>query len=273
MLFHRIRSVSPFLARCVEHLWVARGRLPSLWRNMILPDGAVELIINLGDPQKLCHPDDYLRSTSFRHSWISGERTAPIVIDEAGDVHLIGVRLRAGGAWPFLGLPLSEFTGRVVELDAVLGREIDRLRDELGEALDDEARFNLVEAWLLRRMRTRAQPPRAVSYALEIIRRGGDAVRIGHIADEVGLSHKHLLREFDRCVGLRPKTFARVCSFQRAIDWIGHKPSVDWADAAVACGYYDQAHFIHEFRAFSGLTPASYLAKRGPFLNYLALAS
>jgi len=232
---------------------------------MILPDGAVELIINLGDPQKLCHPDDYLRSTSFRHSWISGERTAPIVIDEAGDVHLIGVRLRAGGAWPFLGLPLSEFTGRVVELDAVLGREIDRLRDE--------ARFNLVEAWLLRRMRARAQPPRAVSYALEIIRRGGDAVRIGQIADEVGLSHKHLLREFDRCVGLRPKMFARVCSFQRAIDWIGHKPSVDWADAAVACGYYDQAHFIHEFRAFSGLTPASYLAKRGPFLNYLALAS
>jgi AraC-like DNA-binding protein len=67
--------------------------------------------------------------------------------------------------------------------------------------------------------------------------------------------------------------FARVCSFQRAIDWIGHKPAVDWADAAVACGYYDQAHFIHEFRAFSGLTPASYLEKRGPFLNYLALAS
>lgn len=240
---------------------------------MILPDGAVELIINLGDPQKLCHSDDYSRSTSFRHSWISGERTAPIVIDEAGDVRLIGVRLRAGGAWQFLGLPLSEFTGRVVELDAVLGREIDHLRNDLGEACDDEASFALVEAWLLERIRARAQPPRAVSYALEIIRRGGDAVRIGQIADEVGLSHKHLLREFDRCVGVRPKVFARICSFQRAINWIGHKPSVDWADAAVACGYYDQAHFIHEFRGFSGLTPASYLAKRGPFLNYLALAS
>ncbi|MEY2557677.1 MAG: hypothetical protein QOE34_1102 [Verrucomicrobiota bacterium] len=240
---------------------------------MILPDGAVELIVNLGDPQKLCHPDDYSRSTSFRHSWISGERTAPIVIDEAGDVHLIGVRFRPGGAWPLLGLPLSEFTGRVVELDAVLGREMDRLRDDLGEAPDDKARFALVEAWLSHRMRAHAQAPRAVSYALEVIRRGGDAVRIGRIADEVGLSHKHLLREFDRCVGLRPKMFARVCSFQRAIDWIGHKPAVDWADAAVACGYYDQAHFIHEFRAFSGLTPASYLEKRGPFLNYLALAS
>ncbi|MGI9088673.1 MAG: hypothetical protein ACR2HH_13195 [Chthoniobacterales bacterium] len=49
------------------------------------------------------------------------------------------------------------------------------------------------------------------------------------------------------------------------------KPAVDWADTAVASGYYDQARFIHEFRAFSGLTPASYLQKRGPFLNYLAV--
>jgi AraC-like DNA-binding protein len=160
-----------------------------------------------------------------------------------------------------------------VELDAVLGREIGRLRDDVGEARDDETRFAFIEAWLLQQMRARTQPPRAVSYALEVIRCGGDAARIGRIADEVGLSHKHLLREFDRCVGLRPKLFARVCAFQRAIGWIGRKPSVDWADAAVACGYYDQAHFIHEFRAFSGLTPASYLAKRGPFLNYLALAS
>ena len=227
---------------------------------MILPDGAVELIINLGDPQKLCHPDDYSRFTSFRRSWISGERTTPIVIDEAGDVHLIGVRLRAGGAWPFIGLPLSEFTGRVVELDAILGREIDRLRDDLGEAFDDEARFDLMESWLLEQMRARPQPPRAVNYALDVIRRGGDPARIGQIANEVGLSHKHLLREFDRCVGLKPKVFARICSFQRAINWIGHKPSIDWADAAVACGYYDQAHFINEFRALSGLTPGEYCA-------------
>src|SRR6266513_921569 len=95
---------------------MARGFLPARWRNMILPDGAVELIINLGDPQRLRAPDN--SATVFRHSWISGERTEPIVIDEIGYVHLIGVRLRAGGAWPFLGIPLREFTDQVVELDA-----------------------------------------------------------------------------------------------------------------------------------------------------------
>lgn len=249
---------------------MARGTLTSTWRNMILPDGAVELIINLGEAQKLCDPEDHARSSSFRHSWISGERTAPIVIEEAGQVHLIGVRLRAGGAWPFLRLPLSEFTGRVIELDAVLGREVDRVRDSLGEATNDEERFAIVEAWLTERMRAGTAPTPAVHRALEVIRRGA-AVPIGQMASEIGVSHKHLLREFDRCVGLTPKTFARVCSFQRAISWIGQKPIVDWADTAAACGYYDQAHFIHEFRAFSGLTPTSYLTQRGPFPNYLTL--
>jgi hypothetical protein len=110
VLSHRIRPVSPALALHVEHLWMARGYLPARWRNMILPDGAMELIINLGDPQKLCELNNPAKHTVFRQSWISGERTAPIVIDEAGYVDLVGVRLRAGGAWPFLGIPLREFT-------------------------------------------------------------------------------------------------------------------------------------------------------------------
>lgn len=269
VLEHRIRPVLPPLAPHVEHLWMARGHLPGRWRNMILPDGAIELIINLGDPQKLCAPDHPEQWTVFSRSWISGERAEPIVIDEAGHVHLVGVRLRAGGAWPFLGIPLREFTDQVVELEAILGREVSRLRDQLGEAATDDARFDLMEDWLTRRVRARTQPTRAVSYALRMIQGGADAVRIGSIADEIGISHKHLLREFERCVGLTPKLLARLCSFQRVISSIGQKPAVDWSGTAATCGYYDQAHLIREFRAFSGLTPSSYLTKRGPFLNYL----
>jgi AraC-like DNA-binding protein len=236
---------------------------------MILPDGAMELMMNLGDPQKLCARDNPEKHTIFRQSWISGERTTPIVIDEIGYVHLVGVRLRAGGAWPFLGIPLREFTDQVVELETIMGREIEDLRDALCEAPDDDWRFDLLESWLVRRARSRTQPTRSVSYALRVIHGGLDAVRIGTIADTIGISHKHLLREFDRCVGLTPKLFARLCAFQRVIRSVGQKTEVDWAATAATCGYHDQAHLIHEFRAFSGLTPAAYLMKRGPFLNYL----
>jgi AraC-like DNA-binding protein len=271
MLQHRIRPVNPPLAPHVEHLWMARGRLPARWRNMLLPDGAVELIFNLGDSQKLCALEDPTQYIAFHHSWISGERTAPIVIDESGYVHLIGVRLRPGGAWPFLGIPLREFTDQVVELDTVFGREIANVREQLGEAADDDERFDLLKSWLIQRMRARMPPTRAVSFALRALRDDPNTARIGRLADEIGISHKHLLREFDRCVGLAPKLFSRLCTFQRVIQSVGQKPDVDWATTAATCGYYDQAHFIREFRAFSGMTPTVYLTKRGPFLNYLEL--
>jgi AraC-like DNA-binding protein len=271
VLIHRTYRVASSLFPYVEHLWMACGRLAAPWRNMILPDGAVELMINLGDPQKLCDAGNLNRSTSFRHSWISGERTEPIMIDEQGNVHLIGIRFIPAGAWPFLRVPVSEFTGQVMELEAVLDRGILSLREQMGEAADDDARFQLAEAWLLGRVQKGTAPTPAVRYAVNAIRRGDRKLQIGKLAEEIGLSHKHLLREFDRCVGLTPKMFARLCAFQRAIAWIGHKTSIDWADTASACGYYDQAHFIHEFRAFSGLAPTHYLSRRGPHLNYLTV--
>jgi AraC-like DNA-binding protein len=246
---------------------MARGYLSERWRNLILPDGALEIIINLGDPQALCALDNPDKRTVFRQSWLSGERTEPILIDEVGHVHLVGIRLRAGGGWPFLGIPLREFSGRVIELEDVFGPAIKELRDRLGGERTDDARFDLLEDWL--RTRQRTSPTRAVSYALRAIQKGAGPAWIGRMAEEIGISHKHLLREFDRCVGLTPKVFSRLCAFQRVIQSVGHRVEVEWADTATKCGYYDQAHLIREFRAFSGLTPTTYLDRRGPFLNYL----
>jgi len=247
---------------------MVRGHLAQPWRNMILPECAMELIVNLGDPQTLCDLETQTR-TVFRHSWISGLRTEPIVIDESGYVHLIGVRLRPGGAWPFLGIPLAEFARQVVDLNAVLGPEMDKLRTRLGEEQSDPERFAILERWLEARRRSHTAPTPAVRRALGAIRERRAPVRIGPLADEIGISHKHLLREFDRCVGLRPKVFARVSAFQRLIVAVGHRTEVDWGRTAAEQGYCDQAHLIREFRSYSGLTPSEYLRRRGPILNYL----
>jgi AraC-like DNA-binding protein len=211
------------------------------------------------------------KHTTFRESWISGQRTQPIVIDEAGHVDLIGVRLRPGGAWLFVGIPICEFTDQVIELRSCLGDEVADLWESLGGATNDDERFDLLERWLGQRARCRTRPTPSVNRALTLISHKPDGIRVGDIAEQIGISHKHLLREFDRCVGLSPKVFARLCAFQRVIHSVGQTSQVDWAQTAITCGYYDQAHLIREFRAFSGLTPGSYLKKRGPFLNYVEL--
>src|ERR1700720_4716415 len=97
MLFHRRHVPQPPLSQYIENLWLVRGKLPTRWRNMIFPDGAMEMILNLGDPQKLCDRANPTKHTIFKRSWISGERVEPIVVEEAGAINLVGVRFKPGG--------------------------------------------------------------------------------------------------------------------------------------------------------------------------------
>ena len=79
------------------------------------------------------------------------------------------------------------------------------------------------------------------------------------------------LQLFTEEVGLTPKLFCRVRRFQEVLRLVAGPARVEWANVALACGYYDQAHFIHDFRAFCGLSPTAYLARRTEHLNHVPL--
>jgi AraC-like DNA-binding protein len=88
------------------------------------------------------------------------------------------------------------------------------------------------------------------------------------VSRRVGLSRRTFIRRFTDEVGLTPKLFWRIQRFQEALRLVrtGRRPA--WADVALDCGYYDQAHFIRDFRAFSGLTPPAFLRAWGAHLEY-----
>jgi methylphosphotriester-DNA--protein-cysteine methyltransferase len=91
------------------------------------------------------------------------------------------------------------------------------------------------------------------------------------MTDEVGLSPKRFISIFRDQVGLTPKLYGRVRRFQTVIERVHGAADVDWADVALSAGYYDQAHFSHDFRGFTGLTPTAYLAKQGEFMNHVPM--
>jgi len=85
-------------------------------------------------------------------------------------------------------------------------------------------------------------------------------VPIGQVADEVGWSHKHLIVQFRRQAGLRPKTAARLIRFDRVWRHVDQRRPLDWGQVAADTGYADQAHLIRDFRQFTGITPTGYQA-------------
>ncbi len=89
------------------------------------------------------------------------------------------------------------------------------------------------------------------------------------MAEELGVSQKHLIARFHKQVGLTPKSLLRVFRFQKVIQELEEKGKVDWLQIVTDCGYYDQAHFIRDFYAFSGIRPGLYKNSRGEYTNYL----
>jgi AraC-like DNA-binding protein len=111
----------------------------------------------------------------------------------------------------------------------------------------------------------------AVAYAVQQFQRAAEGSKVSEVCGRIGLSSRRLIELFRREVGLTPKVFSRVRRFQHVLETVRLGKRVDWPRVALDCGYYDQAHFIHEFQAFSGLTPSEYVAAATPNINHVRL--
>ncbi len=271
-MIHRIRIPQLPLSQFVENIWLVQGLFADYTREKILPDGAIELIFDLDPEPKNIFEDE--ASTGFRtvkKAWISGERTRYIVIGAARNQSMVGVRFRPGGAYPFFRFPISELSESVTELDLIWGRLVDEIRDQLSVIESPEARLLYLESILLRQVQRTLEPNRLISFAVNQLQHSPQFLAIRDLATMVGISQKHLITQFEKVVGLRPKSFARVCKFQKVINLIEQENQIEWSAIASDCGYYDQAHFIKEFQAFSGLNPSDYVNKRGDYVNYIPI--
>jgi AraC-like DNA-binding protein len=258
------------LSEFVDWFWFYEGLDLPHRRERVLPDGSTELIINLDDSRrKLFDRERPHRFQTFHRAWLSGARSDYILIDVLPRASMIGVHFKPGGLAPFLEIPPVELTGHVVELDSLLGNSALELRDTLLEASGANAKFRVLERFLFRRASRPSRTP-LVAYALSEFHRDDSAVRVRQVADSLGVSHKHFIELFRREVGLTPKRFCRVRRFQQTLAEVKAHRVVDWAEVAGAAGYYDQAHFINDFRSFSGITPSEYLARRYGEANFVA---
>jgi AraC-like DNA-binding protein len=260
----------PALCEFVSWFWFYDGYNPAHRLERLMPDGTFELCINLRDEVRHVYDrDKHQPVAAYRGAWLSGTHARHIVIDSTPDSSMMGVHFKPGGAAGVLGMSAGEMANRVVELDSVWGRAGLELREALLESPTPGAKFVVLESFLLRLAKgARGRSP-AIRYALRRFATEPGVMSIGMVANELGLSHKHLIQRFRDEVGLTPKRFCRIQRFQSVLRAIEKQRGVEWADLACACGYFDQAHFIHEFSDFSGLNPSAYLTQRGEYLGFV----
>jgi AraC-like DNA-binding protein len=255
---------SPPLDRHVAAIWTTTGPVP-IAAETVLPNGVVELIFNFGPPHRVIE-DGTVRW--YRRAWLAGMQQGPLIIASQGRTDLLGVRFRPGGAAALLHVPLRELTDDVVELEQLDGadRTLARLAGELS-AVKPSRRVEATVAALSRlldRCGDRTDPRiRAAVLGLR------SAPSLRHLADQVGMSHKHLIDRFHRDVGVAPSRLRRILRFDEVVRTLVASGPATWASLAVRHGYTDQAHLIREFRAFAGVTPTAFLATLLPDQSHL----
>ncbi len=260
------------LSQFVESFVYYKDYKPTHAVDRFLPDGNINLIVDLTDYPKFIYDNDTLKEIqSCRNVWFSGIRNRYITIPSGRDSEMFIVNFHKGMAYPFVEMPLYELTDYVVDGELVMSGEILNIREQLLVARTPKEKFICVERCLTTLYRKKLHVNPFVGYAVHEILKAPQAVTIGDISRKVGYSQKHLINMFKSHVGLTPKAFLKVIRFQKAIGEIELRKTPDWVTVAHESGYYDQAHFNNDFRQFSGFTPQQYLVQRSEYLNYIAV--
>src|SRR5262249_28285988 len=158
-----------------------------------------------------------------------------------------GVVFKPGGTVPFIRVPAHETSDADTPLDALWSRARTAvLRERLLESHCPKRTLDALEAALLE-VWTPSAPHPAVVFALSAFHRAPLTTSITAVTDKVGLSAKRFIERFKIDVGLTPKRYCRIRRFQRAVTLVHQGSEIDWAAVALDCGYFDQAHFIHDF--------------------------
>jgi AraC-like DNA-binding protein len=254
----------------VENFWFMRGDGPRAMPDghRILPDGRMEFVFQLGDPFRERRPDGAWRLQS--RLLLVGQMERRVDIQPTGVIHTVGVHFRPAGLAAFLAGDLSRFANRIVPLAPVLAEEEGPLVARLRATRKPERSAALLED-LLRRRRREGDP--AMAEASARLTQDVGPVDLVALARRFRISDRQFRRRFEAAVGLGPKRFARLVRFQRVFEQERERDARAWSRVALDCGYYDQAHFNRDFRAFTGVRPRDIVEDDDPLTAFFLSVS
>jgi AraC-like DNA-binding protein len=244
----------------VESVWFARSRIAHRWER-IAPTGSTVAVLVLGAPIVQIPRDGSGTPYVAADGWLAGPHDGPVINAPAAETVAVGIVSSTVGCEPLFGVLPAPLRGRVVDLATTwpAGSSLRLvLRRILLTGREPLACLAATEATLLAGLRSDVPGWQRCAAAVRALE--ADPVRrIAGIADELGITHAHLDREFVRVVGLTPRALARLLRLRRVLDRIDIHSTVSWTDLAAAWGWFDHSHFVRDFKRHTGVTPSAYL--------------
>jgi AraC-like DNA-binding protein len=227
-------------------------------KQRIVPDGCMEMIFNLGD---LFH--QFQRDGTFitqPRSFVFGQITSALEIAPSGKTGIIAARFHPEGFNIFSPVEIRSMDNRAVSLEELYGERGILLEQQVLSAATTESRIEIIETFLMTLLSSSHAIDALAKTSVEILLNSSGQVSIDILAQEVQTSRRQLERKFSSAIGLSPKQLSKIIRLQATLKMMNEKQFSSLTALAHENGYFDQAHFVKDFKEFTGLSPKQFYA-------------
>ena len=228
-------------------------------KQRVIPDGCMELIFILGDDVKR-----YISENDFiiqPRAIIVGQITEPFIIQPVGYVHCFAVRFYPYSVSNFIKIPLKKLENKETPIADIFGQSTaDELERKIIYAADTQQRMEIMESFLLNKLQEEATIDQIVQSTVETLLATSGSSPIKTLLHGDLSKRRQLERKFLKQIGMSPKQLGKVIRLQTALKLLLNRKTETFTKIAYESEYYDQNHFIKDFKEFTGITPKEFLA-------------
>ncbi|WP_299101565.1 helix-turn-helix transcriptional regulator [uncultured Winogradskyella sp.] len=254
---HNIFEPQESLKQWVKCYWNLESDLENTPRkNTIVPDGTMKLIFHYGDTYK--HHVNAKESTILPRCFLIGQLTKPYVVEPLGTTGSFVVRFQPNGLLPFANIAIKEIQNTAVPLHQLFGNDGDKIGAQILNANNTAQRIKLIETFLLERLTEKNVIDSIVKDTIDTIIEANGQFSVNELSEKNNINRRQLTRKFSSTIGLSPKQLSKTIRIQNALKSLLNNEVTSLTDLAYKNEYFDQAHFIKDFKEFTGLTPKEF---------------
>lgn len=244
------------LSTLVKCYWILESpKEETTEKQTIVPDGCMEMIFHYGDLYKQYNQNGNIIQP---RCFVIGQLTRPLEIEPTGETGIFSVRFHPNGFLPFATIPIKGMENKAVSLEELFGKVGQEIEERILTASSTSERIKLIEIFLLNRLISIESIDRIVKSTVETILTANGQLSVDEISKQTNINRRQLERKFSSVIGLSPKQLSKTIRLQAALKILLNKKFTSLTSLAYENEYYDQAHFIKDFKELTGFTPKDF---------------
>ncbi|SED22484.1 Helix-turn-helix domain-containing protein [Tenacibaculum sp. MAR_2009_124] len=240
--------------KCYWTLEIPKEKTPKI--NTIVPDGCIKMIFHYGDKYK--NYNDKGESEFVPRCLVVGQLTKPYLVEPTGKTATFFACFHPNGYLPFATIPIKEMENKVISFEKLFGKEGVEIGQKILNANSTSERISLIEGFLFKKLANTKTIDEIVKSTVETILTANGQFSVNELSEQNNINRRQLTRKFSSIIGLSPKQLSKTIRIQNTLKTLLTQEVKSLTDLAYENEYFDQAHFIKDFKEFTGLTPKEF---------------